>query len=172
MSNAAENLSRIADMAEVLAAQRERVEDAEHKLGLEQAALRQIEEIDFPELMRECELTEVKLRNGITLKLVDDVKCGITAENKAFAYAWMREHGFGGLIKTALNVPFSRDEESVMNRVANAIVEMGRAVDKTENVHPQTLKSFVKEQLEAGNNLPDSINIFTFSKVVAKERKS
>jgi hypothetical protein len=169
MSNAAEDLGRISAMARVLLDAQQAVNDAEDSLNSAKAEQRRIEQEDFPELLREVGLTEVKLEDGTKIKLVDDVSCGISEANRPAAHAWLRARSFGGLIKTVLSVKFGKDEEAKMKDARAALVKLGYEPDVGEGVHPQTLKSFIKEQREKGASPPEQLfGIHPFSKAVVK----
>lgn len=169
MSNAAEDLARISQMADVLVSARETVAAAEDELSEAKAQLARIETEDFPELMREVGLTEVKLEDGRSIKLMDEVQCSITQENKPAAHKWLRSNKFGGLIKTVLSVQFGRDEDAKVKTAKAALVKLGYAPELGEAVHAQTLKAFVKEQRAKGKSPPEKLfGIFPFTKAVVK----
>lgn len=116
---------------------------------------RRLEQEDLPELMREFDLSEIKLADGAAVKVVDDLDCSITEERRVTAHAWLEEHGFGGLIKTAVTVDFGREEREKAAACAAQIQEtVGRPAQLGERVHPATLKAFLKERLAAGAGVP------------------
>jgi hypothetical protein len=50
--------------------------------------------------------------------------------------------------------------------------DMGYMAVRAESVHPQTLKSFVKEQIEKGSPVPvDTFGVFIQPKVTTKDPK-
>jgi ABC-type sugar transport system substrate-binding protein len=121
--------------------------------------------------MREVGLAEMKLANGVEVVISEEVTAAITEERRAAAHAWLREHDFGGLIKTVVTVPFGRGEEEEARRLAAAIAEE-HACELKEAIHPQTLKAFVKEQVEAGKPLPfELFGVFPFSRAKVKMPK-
>lgn len=123
-----------------------------------------------PEAMFELGLMELTLRSGERILITPNVDATIKAEDKPAAHSWMHDQGFGGLIKTQVDVDFDREQseeayalyEQLRGKYPNAFL--------AEKVHPQTLKAFVREQLEAGNEIPDCITVHSYN--VAKiERK-
>ena len=169
MSNAAEDLARVSAMVQVLLARQAAVTAAEDALAAAKNSLRTVEQEDFPELLREVGFTEVKLEDGTSIKLVDDISCGISQANRPEAFKWLRARKFGGLIKTSLVVQFGKDEAALVKQAKAALVKLGYEPEVAEGIHPATLKSFLKEQREKGTALPEkTFGIHPYSKAVVK----
>ena len=78
------------------------------------------------------------------------------------AFAWLKEKGHDDIIKNLVSVPFGRGEDSLATDFINLAQKNGYAPDQKKEVHPQTLKAFVKEQLEKGQEVPmDLFGVFT-----------
>lgn len=141
-------LERITELSQQLFTAMGEVVAATESLQQAKDRQRQLEENDLPELMRELGVTDIKLKDGSAVKVVDEVQCSITEANRPRAHAWLVDHGFGGLIKTNVIVAFARDERDAAVTCAEEIREsIGREAEVSESVHVMTLKSFVKEQL-------------------------
>jgi hypothetical protein len=96
----------------------------------------------------------------------------ISTENKAKAFAWLQAHGYGGIIKTLVEVQFDRGEHEQAVAVAQKLQSQYRknTVALDEAVHPSTLKAFVKERMAAGNPVPmDLFGAYFFDKAVISE---
>lgn len=155
------DLQRALKLAELLLAARKNVERLEAELRTAKDEVRRLEQEDLPELMQELGLETFKLASGESVEVKQDVECGISEERRARAHAWLTENGFGGLIKTEVVARFGRDER-------DAAVEAAEKIngEMVERVHPATLKSFVKEQMEAGRAIPfDLFGIHPFNRV-------
>jgi hypothetical protein len=149
----ADLLVRISAAAALMREQEATVSAAELALAETKEALRVTQTELLPELMREAGMTELTLANGDKLQITAEVQCGITDERRVAAFAWLAERGFGGLIKTAILIPFARTERDDALRFAHELAEKtGREVELSETIHPQTLKSFIKEQLALGGD--------------------
>lgn len=142
-------IKRAVQLAERLIGKREEVASLEQQLSVAKLDLQRLEQDDLPDLMMELELTTFTLSNGTKVEVQQDVQCGISEERRRAAHSWLIDHEFGGLIKTEVSVAFDRGGYAEAQRVA---AEIGGAVK--ESVHPSTLKSFIKEQLAAGNPVP------------------
>lgn len=104
----------------------------------------------IPDMMTAMHMEEFS-NAGLKVKLKKDVFAGITVERTAAAHAWLEEHGHGGLIKRELAVAFAMQEG---DKAAQLRAELDQKypgnVKQEEWVEPQSLKAFVRKQLEAG----------------------
>jgi hypothetical protein len=110
--------------------------------------------VKIPEIMATLGMEEFKLTDGSKITVKEDVKCGLSEERKPFAFDWLRENQFDGIIKQAVSLSFGKGENDAAKRAMTLLQEAGFEPNVGENIHPATLKSFVKEQLEAGTNIP------------------
>lgn len=118
----------------------------------------------IPDIMEELALEDFKMKDGSKITVKDDIKCSLSEERKPAGFAWLRQNEFDGIIKTNVTVTFGKGEAEDAERARQALVDAG-FVDATvvDSVHPSTLKSFVKERLEAGTNIPlDTFGVFEF----------
>ena len=165
-------LQRISDMAETLIAKQEEVADDEATLEAAQKELLKIEREDLPALMAEAGMKEITLSSGRKLSIKADCAVSISTENKVRAFAWLQAHGYGGIIKTLVEVQFGKGEHDQAVQVAAQLktkyTKNPVAVD--ESVHPSTLKAFVKERMAAGNPVPvDLFGAYFFDKAVISD---
>jgi hypothetical protein len=160
------DLKRIVELAELLAQQKARVDDLSSQLSDAKEAFRRTETEDLPELMRELGMRSLALSDGSAVSVVDDVDCGITEARRADAHNWLIANGFGGLIKTEVVSSFERGAQEEAEEFCEQVAAMtGRVPEVVARVHPSTLKSFIKEQLEKGTAVPcDLFGIRPYSK--------
>ncbi len=162
------DIARVTALAGLLVNTAARIAVIEAELAAAQADYLRVDREDRPELMREVGLTKLTLTAGTEVTLTEEVTAAITEERRAAAHAWLREHNFGGLIKTLLTVPFGRGEEEEARRMAERIAEEHEC-SLDEKVHPMTLKAFVREQVEDGKPLPfDLFGVHPFSRAKIK----
>jgi len=135
-----------------------------------------LEQEDLPELMRELGFDSVTV-DGRVVTVVEDLSCSITQANSSRALEWLTNNGFGGLIKTKLEVAFNRDEYELAQTVADSLVGLGQEMGMDfipalqETVHPATLKSFIKEELEKGRAVPfDLFSVHPYNRVKITKR--
>lgn len=142
----------------------QKISELEEELKIAKEALRNISSSKIPELLEEAGVSEVKLANGKKL-IVKDVYAP-TVKNPTAFHRWLREQGFGDIIKNSITASFGMGEESLAESAEDALIAVGCHPTRKEVIHHSTLKAFAKEQMEAGTNLPESINVF-----VSKETK-
>ncbi len=139
------------------------VEKAEAALTKAKADLAEIAERQLPELMEELQLETFSTTGGITIEVGERIQASISKEHGPRAIEWLDAHGFARLVKRKFTVMFGKDEEKWANKFAADLARRKRQlnVERKAEVHPQTLKAFVKEQLEAGAELPlDLFGVF------------
>ena len=160
------DLQRAVQLAELLLQMRNKVQDMEKQLEVAKADLRRVEQEDLPELMQELGLETFKLKTGETIEVKPEIDCGISEERRRAAHDWLTANGFGGLIKTEVVVTFGRGEHDAAEDFAEEVTKQGKQPNLVERVHPSTLKSFVKEQMAAGNPVPfDLFGVHPYNKV-------
>lgn len=177
-----DKLARVADLVRLASDQAAALEQANANAALAKASLGRTLREDLPELMRELTLTELKLEDGTEVEVRDEVDCGITEASRQAAHAWLREHGFGGLIKAAITVYFGTNEEELMAETLEVVTAHLEGTDKVpeviEAVHPATLKAFIKERRAAAAEAPgdvppnDLFGVFPYSVAKVKPPKA
>lgn len=134
----------------------EQIKTLEDKLkGLKKDA-QLLSEETIPSMLDEVGLLNITLATGQKISVKDDVQASIPKDEntKSQALSWMDNHGFGDLIKTKVIVAYDRENRAEALSTASDLFEKGLNVSLDENVHPMTLKSWIKEQLANGNDVP------------------
>lgn len=144
-------LVRIAAMVETQRRAEQALAEAEEAAKKAKAALFKIESEDLPELIRESGLSQVTLEDGTSVKVVDEINCGVSAERKPEAYDWLRRHEAGGLIKVMVGVSFGKGDEAKAAKLLQDLIKKfgAEAAFDKEDVHYQTLKAYIKERIAA-----------------------
>ena len=130
------------------------VEQAEVNLKRAQENHRDICERQIPELMDSIGLAEFKTVDGMHIEIQRKIRASVPASRRAEAYDWLEKHGYGAMIKRTVSVAFNKDEESAAEELENSLAGQFAGVRKDMKVEPSTLSAFVREQLEAGSDLP------------------
>lgn len=159
-------LTEVMEKAEKAMALQSELDELAAKLADKERELSRIQRYELPDMMEQLGLSELKLEDGTKLKSESVINASITAENKPAAFRWLRENDFDGIIKSSIKADFGKGEISEAERVIKLLDDAGVAADLSESVHAATLKAFVKERLEAGDNIPvDTFGIFEFKQV-------
>lgn len=165
-------LARIVELAQLLVEQKARFEDLEKRTKEAKAALMRTEREDLPMLMAEAGLQELKLADGSLVKITEDCDARITEAKRAAAMEWLEANGFGGLIKTRIQLALDRGNHEEALALRDELAKTHPEVELKEEVHHSTLKAFVKEQLAAGNAIPmDLFSVHPYSKATIKKGK-
>ena len=148
------------------------VEQLELQLKAAKENLRKVQEQDLPQAMAEIGLSEFKLSDGSKVTIKPFYSASLVEENRAKAYEWLESHGFSSLMKTEVSVDFGRGEDKLADRASKLLQEHGFAANKDVSIHAQTLKAFVREQIEDGQELPsDLFKVYAGQKASIKLKK-
>lgn len=124
-----EQLKSVASLSLQLVEAQDMVEAAEERLKAQKEKLRVIEQVALPDLMTELGVEGLTLSDGTSISIKPMYGASITKDHEGEAFDWLKEHGFGDLIKERMVV----------------------------NVHPMTLRAWYKERVEAGEEVPDTL---------------
>lgn len=130
------------------------VEEADAALKARKADLRRIAEEDIPTLMAELGVSKLVLETGETVSVGLEVYAAIPEAAAAEAFKWLQDNGHGGMIKTVVSVHFNREEWENARALQTRLTDEGLEVDLDQKIHTGTLKSWLKEQLQSGANVP------------------
>lgn len=89
---------------------------------------------------------------GVQITIKQSVHASPKAANREDVYDWLERHGHGGLIKRTGVFRTGRDNEKKFRRWIKSIKTYDGTFER--KVEPATLRSFVKEQLAQGNEIP------------------
>lgn len=130
---------------------------AEENLKLRKEELARIREVDLPNALESFGLTEIKLTNGSSISIKEEVYCGITEENRDGAYKWLEQTGNDGIIKNEVKCPFGKGQDADAKQLLDLLSERGFSFTNARTIHSQTLKAFVKRQMEDGKSVPEDL---------------
>lgn len=145
------------------------------ELGKAEEKLKGLLRDTIPNLMEEIGMSKVTTMDGMNVEVTPKANPSIKAENKSAAYQWLKDHDFGGLIKSKITVEFGKGEEDDAAEALAALEDIGVTAGLEESIHAQTLKSWVNERLEAGEEIPETIGVHQFKEAkisVPKAKKS
>lgn len=140
-------IARVSEIAQAQFAAAVHVAELEDELKKAKQNLDLISTVDLPEAMREAGLEKFTTTDGLEIAVKPDVKCGIPAPRREEAYEWLVQNGFGGLIKSDIDVMFDREQRKKAEKLAEQLRSKGYEVTFNQSVHAQTLKAFVKERM-------------------------
>ena len=143
----------------------------EHTKTLKEKA-RELSQIVIPQMMKEMNITKLKLKDGASIEVSNFYSAKIIPEKQEAAFNWLRSNGLGDIIKNDVTVTFGRGEDN--KAMAYATLAKGQGYEPVQKigVHPQTLKAVVRERTESGQDLPaDLFNTFVGNQTKIYRRK-
>ena len=130
------------------------VETIEVNLKAAKEHARVLREETIPSAMQELGLEELRLATGQKLSIKQDVYASIPANGKEEAFQWLEINGFGGLIKVEVKAAYGKGQSTEALELFSELTSRGLQAQFDQNVHAQTLKAFLREQIASGANVP------------------
>jgi len=118
---------------------------------------RKMIEETIPEALSSLGMKSFKMDDGSSIEVKPFYSASITEARRAEAFEWLREHGFDDIIKNTVSVRFGRGEDELCARLLNQLGETGFPAEQAEKIEPMTLKAWVREQVERGNEFPTEL---------------
>ena len=143
-------LSNVSDLASKIIQMENKVSFLEEELKSSKKQLLELTDQDLPAAMEEINMESFTLSDGSEVKVVPTYGGTIRADDRPQAHQWLRDHGYGDIVKNTISANFGMGEDNLAKDFYQSALDKGFQVDKKEAVHPMTLKSFVKEMTENG----------------------
>jgi|TARA_R100001530_G_scaffold124782_2_gene93079 hypothetical protein len=137
--------------------------NTEERLRKLKEQYRQLSEEDLPQKMAELGMQDLRLEDGSRITIDMFYATRINQNNRDAAHDWLREQGHGDIIKNVVSVTFGKGEDDTALETVTLLEQEGLLPDQKESVHPSTLKAFVKERIESGDNAftPETQKLFS-----------
>jgi hypothetical protein len=147
-------LKTIAELAEKIQTQEQQIANTEEDLKKQKEELRKLQNEELPMLMQEIGFKKFELEDGSSVNIKEIYAGSISQANKEKAFNWLRENKFDDIIKNTVTTAFGKGEDTAAKNFMDIAEQAGYTpIQKTE-VHPQTLKAFIKERVEGGDEFP------------------
>ena len=138
-----------------------KIQDRQSRAALLEGELKQVKQEllkltdeDLPATMQELGLSAFTTDDGSSITIKPTYGAHIKVDNREEAFAWLRDNDFGDLIKNNVTCTFGRGEDDAANQFLSFAEKSGYTPLQKTEVHPQTLKAWVREQTETGNSVP------------------
>ena len=149
-----QGLSSVASVARLIREKQEAVETLENALKERKKQLQKLTDEEMPALLAEIGMSSFTLDDGSTVEIKQTYGASILVKNRPEAHNWLREKGFDDIIKNTVLCQFGRGEDEEAIAFAYLAQKQGYIPQQKTEVHPQTLRAFVKERCEAGEEFP------------------
>lgn len=165
-----DSLRQVSELATKQVELEAKISNAEANLKTLKQSHNKVSQVDIPEALAECGLSEFKLANGMKVTVNPFYSASIPKERLDEGLTWLRDNNHGDLIKQTISVDFGRGEDNEAAALKEVLAETGASYTDRTGVHSSTLRAFVREQVESGQNLPlDLLGVFIGQKTIIKE---
>lgn len=165
-----DTLDTILELGDRLQALKQRLQEEEETVSETKNQVKQLEEIDIPQLMDERNLEELRLNSGKKIKVKDFVQTRL--KDAKTAIQWLRDTNNDGIIKNEIKVSLDRGQDDRAEMIKEDLKLRGVVFDHSQTVHHSTLKAFVTEALsnpELRDQLPrEAFGVYESRKVTFK----
>jgi len=152
-----EDLSSVGALAKRAKELEKEVEELESVLKERQEQRRKLLEDTIPAMLSELGMKSFKMSDGSNIEVKPFYSASIKEESRAKAYEWLRENGFDDIIKNTVSVRFGRGEDGLCDTLLNQLRKQNYPVEQSQKIEPQTLKAWVREQVERGSEFPTEL---------------
>lgn len=147
-----DSLTRLRELADEQTILEGEVEKMQLDLEKKKQELEKVAQGKIPELMAELQIEKFTLADGFEISIKEKLNASIKAHDKPAAYQWIKDNGYGGIIKTGVEIAFDKGEIDKAEKLVAELAEKGFAAEANESIHSATLSSFVRERMaEAGD---------------------
>jgi len=166
------NLKGVAKLAADIASREKELAELEEKVKAKKKDLLRLTDEELPSMLAEMGVSSFKLSDGSQVEIKKTYGASIPVASREEAFSWLRQNGHGDMVKNIVSVDFKMGEDSMAAEFAEMAKSKGLHPDQKESVHPSTLRSFVKDEVEAGRSLPmEMFGAFIGQRAVIKGAK-
>jgi len=108
----------------------------------------------MPAMLAEIGISSFSLDDGSQVEVKQTYGASILVDNRPKAYEWLRDNGYDDIIKNTVLCQFGRGEDDQASAFAAFAQKQGYVPEQKTEIHPQTLRAFVKERVEEGDAFP------------------
>lgn len=149
-----DGLRTVAEIARAVRQKEEELQNLELLAKKAKAELLKLTDEDLPNLILELGVREFTLEDGSKVELKTTYGAHIKVDNRDEAFAWLKKAGHDDIIKNVTSCQFGRGEDDRAVDFVKLAESQGLPVTQKRDVHPSTLKAFVRERVEAGDDFP------------------
>ena len=154
-----DKLRMVASLATQAQELEQRIKELQQLTRQQEDNLRDIVERQLPDVMKEIGLRDFTMENGTSISLENEVYATVPAGTKDQCLDWLRDRGFGDMIKNEFKIQFNVGEDEFATSVRHALLTLDQPVNFTQRatVLPQTLRAFIREQDKKGVDVPEDL---------------
>ena len=144
---------------------------AEEQLKKLKETEREYSEQTIPNLMQQAGVRTLKLTDGTSIEIKPYYSASISKAKEKEAFEWMRQNGFGDLIKNKVELQFGKAQDELAKKLVEELKSKGHNVSQKMKIEPMTLKALIREQIEEGHEVPaDLLGVYVGNKTTIKQK--
>jgi len=147
-------IQSVADIARRIRLKEQSIEALKQDLKDEEAGLRGLTDDELPSLFSELGLQSFKLADGSEVTVKQTYSASPRVADRPAVYEWLRDNGYGDIIKNTVFCVFGKDEDVKAQEFYTLAEDRGYVAEAKTDVHPSTMRAFVKERVENGDEFP------------------
>lgn len=175
-------LARLQSLVKTYKERRDQVEMLQESLKRAEQAFNQVAQEEIPMLLRQYQLSEIRLESGDRVKVREEARVSVPSEKEQAFQAFLQKRGEEDIIK--LHFAFGRMPVDKMKDLFVFLNDGEYDYSADRKVHPQTLKKYFKTLLGVGEedreegvregrylreqDVVDVANVFTFYNTIIK----
>lgn len=160
----ADQLTELSTLVNRLRDHENQLAEAENYANQLKATIHRLKTQAIPQTMASAGCSDFVTEGGLRVKLKDVVSGSLPKLDKVKRQAaidWIREHGGTDLVKTEMTITFERGQDNLVGAIAETAESFGVEHETNEGVHHSTLKSFVREKIRDGVDVPyETLGVF------------
>jgi len=149
-----QGLTSVAGLARLIRDKEVKIEALETSLKESKKALQKLTDEEMPAMLAEIGISSFALDDGSTVEVKQTYGASILVQNRPTAFEWLRDHQYDDIIKNTVLCQFGRGEDDQASAFSTFAETQGFLPQQKTEIHPQTLRAFVKERCEAGEEFP------------------
>ena len=130
----------------------QQVEEAETLLKTLKSEKQKLSTQMIPDLMDEMGVERVDV-DGLTVTKKQIVAASIPVDKRELAFDWLRDRGLDDIIKNDVVCSFGRGQDNLAKDAFWTLKDKGLEPSTKTHIHPMTLKAFVKDRVEQGQEI-------------------
>ena len=163
-------LKQVSALARAVLEKQASVARAEAHLKEEKKALLQLTDFDLPDSLSDLGMTAFTLADGSEIRVKPLYAAFIAEADRPEAFGWLRENGYEDLIKNQVSCQFGMGEDEQAVAFIESAEKAGYPAEQKTSVHPATLKAWIKERMENGDEFPTELfNAYTGFRATIKK---
>lgn len=149
-----EGLKSVGKLARRIREAEEIIKQSEDFLKEKKKELLKLTDEDLPSVLQEMGVSSFTLDDGSKVEIKPLYAGHISVNNKEAAFEWLRNNGHDDIIKNVVSCQFGRGEDGKAEEFYAIASAKGYVAQQKQDVHASTLKAWIRERVENGEDFP------------------